>query len=170
MCNWVTSRLSPQQVGPWTWVCTSPHPPNQKDKASSLPKEGAQAVTPAVPSVFGFGARPSGGTAVDSSSGWRERTGAVDPAAPPPTVASWPCAQHLRAPLAFSPVGVGSRQDWPPAGGRCARCSGTEVARKVPRQDAEPSIPTVQPKGHSRPPLPASPSPGPAGAAPSSPF
>lgn len=34
---------------------------NQKDKASSLPKEVARAVVPAVPSVSRFGARPSGG-------------------------------------------------------------------------------------------------------------
>lgn len=59
----------------------SPQPEGQGFVTS---QEGAQAVTPAVPSVFGFGACPSGGTAVDSSSGWRERTGAVDPAAPPP--------------------------------------------------------------------------------------
>lgn len=60
--------------------------PQPEGQGSVTSQEGAQAVTPAVPSVFGFGACPSGGTAVDSSSGWRERTGAVDPAAPPP----WP--------------------------------------------------------------------------------
>lgn len=76
----------------------------------------------------------------------------MDPTASPP----WPASPvpSTSGPCLPSPrLGweAGRRKDWPPAGGRCARCSGTEVARKVLRQDAEPSIPTVKPKGHSRP-------------------
>lgn len=77
---------------------------DQKDKHSSLPKEvawcssGGPSTDPCCPLWSCFGAPPSGGTPVDSSSGWRERTRAVAPAAYPPHH-----SQPALCPAAFLP-------------------------------------------------------------------
>lgn len=124
-------------------VCLSPGV--LKDKHSSLSREGARcssagpSTDPCCPPGSCFGVPPSGGTSVDSSSGWRERTGAVDPAATPP----WPASP---VPAAFSrgwAWEAGQKKDCRPAGVTGPAAVGLSLARRVLRQDSEPSILTV---------------------------
>lgn len=89
----------------------------------------AQALILAVSPGSCLAACPSGGALIDSSSGWSERTGAVDPAATP----LWP-VWRSHCPLWWDPA-------W-----------------KVLRQDSEPSILTRKPKGKVWPAFPSTPS------------